>query len=204
MKATNSNIENLESIISKLKNQGIEAGETEKQQIIDSANENAEKIIAGAEAKRQEILDKAKKEADQMEKNAKAAIKQASRDVIEATKITILEKLKQTFRKQSDKLFTQEQYLQEILKVVAEMLPGKKTVEVTSPLVEKMQAFLVNDTLGEGMEIKPLAKNEAKITVTRGGQEEVQFVVTSKDIENAVFSLLNKDLVELITKTREE
>ncbi|NBC83766.1 MAG: hypothetical protein GVY19_10335 [Bacteroidetes bacterium] len=204
MKGKNNNIENLENIISKLKNQGVEAGETEKQRIINSANEKAEKIIADAETKRQELLDQAKKEADQMELNAKAAINQASRDVIEATKIAILEKLKETFRTHSDNLFTQEQYLKELLKVVADMLPGEKSVEVSKSLADKMQAYLANDTLGEGIEIKPLPNNEAKITVTQDEKDGLQFVVNANDIEKAVFSLINKDLVELITKTRED
>ncbi len=204
MKENNSNIENLESIISKLKSQGIEAGETEKDRIINDAKEKADKIIAEAEAKSKDMIGHAKKESDQMEKNAKAAINQASRDVIEATKITILDILKQTFRNQSDKLLTQEQYLQEIVKIVAEVLRGKKSVEVPPSLAQKMQAYLVNDALAKEMEIKPLPSNEAKIMVTQEGQDEVQFVISSKDIENAVFSLINKDLVEMITKTREE
>jgi V/A-type H+/Na+-transporting ATPase subunit E len=200
----NNNIENLEGIISKLKNQGIEAGESEKQRIISAAKEKADKIISDAEAMGKEILDKAKASADQMEKNAKASINQASRDVIEATKITILNKLKETFRKQGEHLLTQEEYLKELLKVVTQMLPGKKTIEVPAPLVKKMQDYLVKETLADGMEIKPLPKNEAKITVTQDIKDGVQFVVTSKDIENAVFSLINKDMVELITKSRED
>jgi len=203
MKANNSNIENLESIISKLKNQGIEAGESEKQRIIQSANDEAEKIMADARAKSNQMIEDAKKETAQMEKNAKAAVSQASRDVIEATKLAILDKLKQAFRKQSDALLTQEQYLQEILKIVAEILPGKKQAEVAKPLAEKMQAFLVNHAIGKEMEIKPLPGNEAKITLTQSEKDGLQFVLTSKDIENAVFSLLNHDLVELITKNQE-
>jgi V/A-type H+-transporting ATPase subunit E len=150
------------------------------------------------------MLDNAKKESDQMEKNAKAAINQASRNVIEATKIAILNLLKQTFRKQSDSLLTQEQYLKEMLDIVSQVIPGKKSVEVTPSLAEKMQEYLVSDAIGKKMEIKPLPSEEAKIIVSQDDQDEVQFVISSKDIENAVFSLINKDLVELITKTREE
>jgi V/A-type H+/Na+-transporting ATPase subunit E len=197
-------IENLDRIILKLKEQGIKAGETEKDMIIEKANEDAKRIAGDAEALSRQIIEKAKADAAQMEKNAKAAIQQASRDLIEATKIEIIKQLKTAFGKHCESLLTQEQYLQELLKAVTGALPGGKQVELPAPMVQKMESFLLKNALSEGIEIKPLPQSETKIVVTCTEQAGVQYVVTAKDIENAMFSLINTDLVERLTKPTEE
>ena len=46
--------------------------------------------------------------------------------------------------------------------------------------------------------------NNTKIIVEASDKGDVQFVLSSKDIEEGLFSMLNKDLVERITKGQEE
>jgi V/A-type H+/Na+-transporting ATPase subunit E len=198
------NQENLERIISRIKDQGIKAGETEKIRMLEAAQEKSEKILAEAEAKSKAIIDKAKNDAAQIEKNSKAAISQAARDMVEATKIAITKHFQKVFGKQCESLINQEEYLKELLKVVLEIIPGNKTIEVSPELVQKMQSFIVSSALKEGIEVKPLQKSEAKISVICNNNEGIQFVITSKDIEEGLFSLLNKDLVERINNNKED
>jgi V/A-type H+-transporting ATPase subunit E len=198
------NQENLEGIISRLKEQGIDAGETEKKRLLDAANEKAGKILADAEAKSKEIIEKAKNDAAQIEKNSRAAISQAARDMVEATKIAITKHLQKVFGKQCESLINQEEYLKELLKVVLEIIPGNKTIEVSPAQVQKMQSFILSSALKEGIEIKPLAKSESKISITCNNNEGIQFVIASKDIEEGLFALLNKDLVERINNSKED
>lgn len=197
------NQENLEGIIIKLKEQGIQAGEIEKKLLLDAATEKAEKMIADAEAKSKEIVAKAKAEAVQIEKNSRTAISQAARDIVEATKIAIINHLQNTFGQQCELLIYKEEYLKELLKVVLELIPGNKTIEVAPELVQKMETFIVNSAFKDGVDIKPLEKNDAKISVTCNDNKGIQFVLTSKDIEEGLFALLNKDLVERIKNSRE-
>ncbi len=112
------NKENLEGIVSKLKKQGIDAGEEEKQRIIENAKAQAEQLISEAKAKSKTIVEEAELKAAQAKKNAQTAIAQASRDMVEATKIAVLKYLKSVFGKECKTLFTQEQYLKELLKAV--------------------------------------------------------------------------------------
>jgi V/A-type H+-transporting ATPase subunit E len=198
------NQENLEGIISRLKEQGIDAGETEKKRLLDAATEKVEKMLADAEAKSREIIEKAKNDAAQIEKNSRAAISQAARDMVEATKIAITKHLQKVFGKQCESLINQEEYLKELLKVVLEIIPGNKTIEVSPAQVQKMQSFILSSALKEGIEIKPLAKSESKISITCNNNERIQFVITSKDIEEGLFTLLNKDLVERINNSKED
>jgi V/A-type H+-transporting ATPase subunit E len=198
------NRENLEGIVSKLKEQGVNAGEAEKQRIIENAKQEAEKLIAEAKATSKKIVEEAETKASQAEKNAEKAIAQASRDMVEATKITILNHLKKVFGKECKTLFRQEEYLQDLLKVVIDSISGKKSIKVPPELLNKMEAFILKESLQEEVTLKPLSASKAKIKIKSTDKEGISFVVSSKEIEAGLFSLLNKDLVERITKNQED
>mgnify|MGYP000339071898 FL=1 len=198
------NRENLERIVSKLKEQGINAGEVEKQRIIESAQKKAEELIADAEATSKKIINNAEAKASQVEKNAQKAINQASRDMIEATKIALLNHLKMVFGKECKTLFRQEEYLKELLKVVIDSISGKKSIKVPPELQKEMEAFILKEALQEEVTLKPLSASKAKIKIKSTDKEGISFVVSSKEIETGLFSLLNKDLVDRITKSQED
>lgn len=198
------NRENLEGIVSKLKEQGINAGEEEKQRIIESAQKQADKLIADAKFASKKIIDEAEAKAAQTEKNAQKAIAQASRDMVEATKIAILNHLKLVFGNECKTLFRQEEYLKELLKVVINSISGKKSIKVPPELQKEMEAFLIKEALNEEVTLKPLSASKAKIKVKSTDKEGISFVVSSTEIEAGLFSLLNKELVDRITKNKED
>lgn len=192
-------LENLEGVISKLKEQGIKEGEAEKKRIIDAANQQAEDIISKAETVAKEKLKKAENNILMLENNSKAALKQASRDFIEATKVALLDHLQNNFTKHVEKLFSQENYLKKLLKVVLETIPGDKKVFVAPDLAKEMQAYLKASSFKESIEIKPLAHSEAKIIIENVEKNELQFVLSAQDVQDGLFSLINKDLIDKIT-----
>lgn len=198
------NKENLEGLVSKLKEQGISAGKEEKQRILKEAKEEAAAIIAAAEKQSGDIVEEAEKKAAQLETNAQTAIAQASRDIIEATRMAVLKYLKSVFTTQSEKLFTQEQYTKELLKAVIAVIPGDKTVKVADNVLKDMEAFFVKEALADKVVLEPLGEQHAKIVVESKGKADVQFVLSTQDIEEGLFSLLNKDLVERIIKGQGE
>ncbi len=197
------NKENLEKIVSKLKEQGIDAGEAEKQRIVEEAKKQAEEIIAKAEAQKKTIIDEANSKAEQAENNAQMALKQASRDMLEATKVAVLKYMESIFGGLSESLFTQEQYLQELTKAVVASIEGNKTVSVPAETLKAMEAFITKAGLKDEVELQPLANNEAKIVLQSKESSGVQFVLSDSDIQQAMFALLNKDLVERITQNQE-
>lgn len=196
----NTTLENLEGVVSKLKEQGINAGELEKQRIIDKANQQAKDIIAKAEQEKSEMLKQAKSQIGLMEQNTKASLKQASRDFIEATKVSILKQLQGSFKHVGSDLFTRDEYLKELLKVMVDSIPGDKTVAVAPEMVKKMEAFLLSESFNGKIEIKPLPQSEAKIAIDNAGNDKVQFVLSDQDIQEGLFSLINKDLVDYFSK----
>jgi len=196
-------LENLEGVISKLKEQGIKEGEAEKKRIIDAANQQAKEIISKAEANAKKKLAKVENDILMLENNSNAALKQASRDFIEATKVALLNHLQTNFSDHVEQLFTQEKYLKELLKVVLENIPGDKTVSVSPELANKMQDYLKTESFKESIGFKPLANSEAKILVESSDKNKLQFVLTAQDVQNGLFSLINKDLIEKITTQKE-
>ena len=198
------NKKNLEGIISKLKEQGINAGEEEKQRIIENAKAQADQLVSEAKAASKTIVEEAEIKAVQAEKNAQTAIVQASRDMVEATKISVLKYLKSVFGEECKTLFMQEQYLKELLQAVVESIPGNKSVKVAPEMLKDMEAFLLTKALKEEISLKPLSASNTNIKVKSTDKDGVSFVLSSKDVEEGLFALLNKDLVERITKAQED
>jgi V/A-type H+/Na+-transporting ATPase subunit E len=200
----NNKKENLEGLVSKLKEQGISAGKEEQQRIIESAKGEAKLIISGVEKQSVEIVEEAKKKAAQIEENAQTTIAQAARDMLVATRVAVLEYLKSVFGEQCESLFKQEQYFKELLMAVVKAIPGDKKVSVPDNVLNEMEAFLLKQALSEQVVLKPLGENNVKIVVESTDSGNVQFVLSSKDLEDGLFSMLNKDLVERITKGQED
>ncbi|MRT92962.1 hypothetical protein [Ancylomarina sp. 16SWW S1-10-2] len=196
--------ENLEGIVLKLKDQGVKAGQEEKYKIVEAAKKQAEELLVKAKLESNQIIQEAKTSAAQFEKNGKAALAQASRDLIEATKIAILKHLQSTFGKQCESLFTEEQYLSELLPVVLANIPGNKKVAISSELMPQMESYLLKDAINKGVELQALPNSEAKIVVNCDEKSGIQFVISAKDIQESVFSLVNQNLVELLTNNEEK
>ncbi len=196
----NNNKENLEGLVSKLKEHGISAGKKEEHRIIESAKGEAKSIISRAEKQSREIVEEARKKAAQIEENAQTTIAQASRDMLVATRVAVLQYLKSVFGEQCESLFKQEQYFKELLMAAVDAILGDKKVSVPDNVLKEMEAFLLKQALSEQVVLKPLGENNAKIVVESTDNGAVQFVLSSQDIEDGLFSMLNKDLVERITK----
>jgi V/A-type H+-transporting ATPase subunit E len=197
------NKENLEGLVSKLKEQGINAGKEEKKRIVEEAREKASAMLADAEKQSREIIEEAQRKARQFEMNAEASLRQASRDMIESTRMEVLRYLKSIFRQNSDRLMTEAEYSRELLKAVIDILPGQKTISLNKKILSDMENYLLNQGMKEQVILKPLGENNARIVIDSNGNGDVHFVLTSEDIEKGMFSLLNDDLTRRIRNGQE-
>jgi V/A-type H+-transporting ATPase subunit E len=66
-----------------------------------------------------------------------------------------------------------------------------------------MEAYLLKEATKEDVVMKPLAHNEAKIVITSAGKAGLRYVLSAEDLEEGMFSLLNKNIVERITQKQE-
>ena len=74
--------EKLDGLLNKIREEGLNKADKEKERIISGAKAEAEKIITAATAEAQKIHRDAETNAAAAEKRAEAAIKQASRDIL--------------------------------------------------------------------------------------------------------------------------
>ncbi len=74
--------EELQGLLNRIQEEGVKEADTKKDEILSSAKTEAETIINDANAKAAEIIKNAESEAQKSEGRAKAAIQQASRDIV--------------------------------------------------------------------------------------------------------------------------
>lgn len=80
----------VEALIERLRHEGVMAGQSEAETIIQNAQQRAEKIIADAKGEAQQIIDKAKSEATEINTAAQDALKLATRDALLKLRDTLL------------------------------------------------------------------------------------------------------------------
>lgn len=73
---------NLESLIAKIKKDGIEEAKAQAQEILDKAHSQAKALLDAARKEAEAVVAQAEKKAQQLTDNAEAALRQASRDLL--------------------------------------------------------------------------------------------------------------------------
>ena len=119
--------------------------------------------------------------------------------MVEATRNSILQYLKSVFGKQCESLFTQKDYLEKLLGAVLDSIPGKKNVQVPAESLKEMENYIMKEGKSDEIELIPLNNRDIKIVVRSSDNAGLEFVLSPKGVEDGLFSLLNKDLVERIT-----
>jgi V/A-type H+-transporting ATPase subunit E len=72
----------VQSLIDKIKKDGITSAEQQASEIVTKARKDAERIVNDAEAQAADMLKTAKAECERMEKSSNDAVKQAARNVL--------------------------------------------------------------------------------------------------------------------------
>lgn len=85
--------EDLQGLLDRIQNDGLQKAETEREKIIADAKAEAEKIIADAKEKADAMMKDAKAKADDDIKRGEITIRQAARDIIIALKGELQERL---------------------------------------------------------------------------------------------------------------
>ena len=86
--------EELQGLLEKIHEEGIEKAAAEKDKILADAAREAETIVKTAKTEAEAIVKAAREEAEKSEKRAQATIRQAARDIILALKTELLERMR--------------------------------------------------------------------------------------------------------------
>jgi len=191
----------LESLIEKIKTEGIEQARQNAQAIIDKAQEEARQIINQAQTEANQVLENARLEARKIEANTLAALKQAERDTILVTR----EKLKNLFdtvlKKEIGATLTPG-FLARLILVVVQSIGSGAEVLLNETDLTELQALLLDKThagLSEAVAFK-IDKGISKgFRIGRQG-DHVYYDFTDQSLTDFLREFLNPSITELLNR----
>ncbi len=190
----------LDSLIEKLRAEGVEGAQNESNEIIEKAKADAADIVAKAKKEAKDIEDKAESKAKQFQANAELAIQQAARDgeLLFKSKITNL--FDAVFKRETKATLSPEFMKEMILKIVDEWKNAQADVTVNENDQAQLEQILfagLAEDVKKGITIKPSS------AVSGGFQigvknENVYYDFTDDSIAAILKSFLNPKLNEIL------
>lgn len=165
----------VQELLEKIKNEGIESAEAEAAKILKQAKEKSDAIIAAAEKEAKAIVASGAADAARSEESGKAALSQASRDLILAFRGELEKVLANIVKTEVDASFdadTVKKALPAILEAWSKEGSDDLTVLLPAKDIKALEAFF-KDKLGtalkKGLEIKPLKDAKAGFKIVEKG-----------------------------------
>ena len=152
----------LQSLIDKIKKEGVASAETSAAQIIAEAEKKAAQIIADAKSQADGIVKEAKAESERLEKSSEDAIKQAGRNLLISFRDGITSELKKIIEAETATAYSKE-LLEKLIPETVKTWAYKSEVNNLSLLLSEkdlvaLEAGLksaLKDEISKGLEIKP-------------------------------------------------
>lgn len=138
---TSSGVENL---IQRLREQGVEAGQSSAEKIVLDAQKRAAWIVEEAELEAKQLITDAKIKADAHQKSGEDALKLAMRDVLLKLRDTLLESFSQDVQRVVGQKMEQEAFLERLILQLA----GKVREQLDLESRDEVSLFLPNNPVG--------------------------------------------------------
>ena len=191
----------LDSLIEKIKADGVDAAKKQAEEIIAATNKNADEIIKKAKDKAAQYEKNAESEAKSYQKNAEIAIQQAARDTVLVLKEKITTILEQALLMDIDKTMDKD-FLKDLIVKVAGVWAKDGDIEilVNGVDVDKLMAEL-KSALGNNVKSTIEVKLDRKISngfrIGKKG-ENLFYDFTDESILEALRIFLNPKLAEIL------
>ncbi|MCK5288315.1 MAG: DivIVA domain-containing protein [Candidatus Omnitrophica bacterium] len=193
----------LDSLIEKIKKDGVEEAKKASDEIIQKANKEAEKIINEAKHKAEKFLNDSKDEFEKLKNNTQSSLKQASRDLLLVLREQIMGVFDRIFKKQVSKSLTPDLIKQLIVKVVDNWIVQKNDVvevlvnEEDKKKLEDLMLSLLKQEAGNMIEIN-IGKNVDKgFRIGIKGQD-VYYDLTDESILEAIKEFINPSIAAML------
>ena len=193
----------LDSLIEKIKKDGVEEAKKASDEIIQKANKEAEKIINEAKHKAEKFLNDSKDEFEKLKNNTQSSLKQASRDLLLVLREQIMGVFDRIFKKQVSKSLTPDLIKQLIVKVVDNWVVQKNDVvevlvnEDDKKKLEDLMLSLLKQEAGNMIEIN-IGKNVDKgFRIGIKGQD-VYYDLTDESILEAIKEFINPSIATML------
>ena len=132
----------VEQLIARLRDQGVEAGRSQADQMVAEARQEAQRTVDQARQQADQILAEARQEAENLQTSARHALELALRDAVLAMKTRLMER----FRGEVRQLVGEEQQKQEILEKMILEVVGRVRPEADRS--EQMEVLLPRHVAG--------------------------------------------------------
>ena len=106
---------NIESFVSKLQAEGVEAGEARARQITEDAEKKSKQIISDAEKKAGKIIENAEKKASDIKNRAQTEMELASRDTLARLRDTLTAAMNNIVASKTGKALKDENFLKTVI-----------------------------------------------------------------------------------------
>lgn len=175
------NLNNIEEIISRLKEEGVIAGEKRGDEIINQAEKKAHNIINEAEKKASQIISAAEKEKIERDVAAKYALEIAAKGMIHSTAMKISEILDIALKEKiKEKIST--------IEVVEKLIKGEQVD------VKELFPLMRDKILDEGAEIE---YNQGKIKIFVK-DKNFHYEISAETIVDSYKSYIREELHEIL------
>ena len=193
----------LDSLIEKIKKEGIEEAQQKSDDLIKEAKKKATSIVEDAKKKSEKIVEDGKRQAEQFQQNAEADLKQAARntELLLRQKITTL--FDNVFKNQAATAMKPEFLNKLILKIVASWAKDSKTEIIVNEKDKKQLETLLFSSLKK--ELKDSITLKVSSDVSSGFRiglkgEQVYYDFSDEAIADVLKSLINQKLKEILSK----
>ncbi len=191
----------LDSLIEKIKADGVDAAKKQAEEIIATASKDADEIIKKAKDKAAQYEKNAESEAKSYQKNAEIAIKQAARDTVLVLKEKITAILEQALLTDIDKTMNQD-FLKDLIVKIAGVWAKDGDVEVlvngmdVDALMAELKSALGN-SVKSTIEVKLDRKISKGFRIGKKG-DNLFYDFTDESILEALRIFLNPKLAEIL------
>jgi V/A-type H+-transporting ATPase subunit E len=186
----------VDALISRLRDEGVQSGRQQAEQIVKDAQIKAETTIKQARQESEQIISKARGEVEDLKRAAKEALELAFRDTVLALKA----QLTQRFNREVQRLVGEEVQRQEILEKMILEVAGRVKEDVDQS--QQVEVLLPRKIVGlEEISRHPEKLKEGVLTrfvrLTNKGliREGVSFGVAKDDLDGLRIRLVDKEVV---------
>jgi V/A-type H+-transporting ATPase subunit E len=188
----------VDELISKLRQEGVDAGNAEAEKVLSAAREKAKAIVDDAEKQSRNKVTEAQKKADAFLNGGKEALKTAMRDMV----LTLKTELTEGFRTDVKRLVERELENPELLKALILEIAGKLKLDANIDKHSKLEFILpeiivdLNDLRSSPEQIDNSPLTEFVFGLTRDMLIEGVNFKTSNDIKGGMsVKMEDRDLI---------
>jgi len=134
----------VEALVSRLREQGVEAGRAEKERIIAAAEREGEKIIKDAREKAASIVDEARQEAERLKSSGEDALRVAMRDTVLRMRETLRKRLEAQVRTLVSEQVVDTEFVRRLILEVAR----RARVDSGAAEAENIEVLLPREVIG--------------------------------------------------------